>query len=108
MRIRFTSVEWTWLGLEDVALGTNFAQDFNLNVDMDSVDVENVATPIVKLSDAKRHASLLSSFLLENSLFFGANEIIGSQKFLGNLNKKTIANLGRQHLRTLDSHFKSS
>ena len=52
-----TSVEWTWVGLEwppaylvccgessanelvDAALGTNYAQDFDLNIDLHSVDV---------------------------------------------------------------------
>ena len=37
------------------------------------VDVDDVAPPTVKLSDAKRHASMLSSFLLENSSYFGVN-----------------------------------
>ena len=34
-------------GLVDVALGTNFAQNFDLNVDLDSIDVDDVAPPIV-------------------------------------------------------------
>ena len=54
--------------LVDVALGTNYAHDFDLNIDLDSVDVDVVASLIVNLSDAKRHAPLLSSFLLESSL----------------------------------------
>jgi hypothetical protein len=54
------------------------------------------------------HASLLSSFLLENSLYFGVNEITSSQKLAGNLDKMRVANLGRQHQRSLDSYFKSS
>ena len=54
--------------LVDVALGTNHAQDFDLNIDIHSVDVDDVAPPTVKLSDANRHASLLSSFLSMNSL----------------------------------------
>ena len=62
--------------LVDVALGINYAQGFDLNVDQHSVDVDDVAPPTVKLSDAKRHASLLSSFLLENSLYFGVNELL--------------------------------
>ena len=49
---------------------------------------------------------MLSSFLLENSLYFGVNEIISFQKLVGNLDKMTIANLGRQHQRSLDSYFK--
>ena len=60
--------------LVDVALGTNYAQDFVLNVDLDSVDVDDVAPPTLKLCDVKRHASLLSSFLLENSLYLGVKQ----------------------------------
>jgi hypothetical protein len=51
---------------------------------------------------------LLSRYLLKNSLYFGVNEIIGFQKLVGNLDKITVANLGRQHQRSLDSYFKSS
>jgi hypothetical protein len=47
-------------------LATNYAQDFDLNIDLHLVDVDDVASPTVKPSDAKCHASLLSSFLLEN------------------------------------------
>ena len=91
--------------LVDVALGINHAQGFDLNVDLHSVDVDDVAPPTVKLSDAKHHASLLSTFLLDNSLHFGVNEIISFQKLVGNLDKMTIANLGRQHQRSLNSYF---
>jgi hypothetical protein len=59
--------------------------------------VDDVTSPRIKLSDAKRHASLLSSFLLENSLHFSVDEIISFQKLVGNLDKMTVANLGRQH-----------
>ena len=45
MIIRVTNVEWTWLGLVccrelstdemvDAALGTNYAQNFDLNIDL--------------------------------------------------------------------------
>jgi hypothetical protein len=61
--------------LVDAALGINYAQGFDLNVDMHSIDVDDVSPPTVKLSDAKRHASLLSNFLLDDSLHFGVNEI---------------------------------
>jgi hypothetical protein len=90
MRIRVTSV------------------DFDLNVVLNSVDVDDVVPPIIKLSDAKRHASLLSSFLLKNSLYFDVNEMIGVQKLVGNFGKMIVANLGRQHHRSLDSYFMSS
>jgi hypothetical protein len=94
--------------LVDVALGIIYAQRFDLNVAMHSVDVDDVAPPIVKLSDAKGHASLLSNFLLDNSLHFGVIEMISFQKLLGNLDKMTIAILGRQHQRSSNSYFKSS
>ena len=94
--------------LVDATLGTNSPKDFDLNVDLDSIDVDDVAPPIIKLSDAKHHASLLSSFLLKNSLYFGVYEIISFQKLVGNLDKMTVANLGMQHQRSLDSYFKSS
>ena len=55
------------MSLVDVALGINYAQGYDLNVELHSVDVDDVAPPIVKLNDAKGHASLLSNFLLENS-----------------------------------------
>ena len=85
-----------------------YAQGFDLNVDFHSVDVDDVAPPIVKLSDAKHHASLLFNFLLDNSLHFGVKKIISVQKLLRNLDKMTFANLGRQHHRFLDSYFTSS
>ena len=52
--------------LVDVVLGINYAQGFDLNVGLHSIDVDDVAPPIVK-RDAKHHASLLSNFLLDNS-----------------------------------------
>jgi hypothetical protein len=81
--------------LVGAALGINHAQGFDLNVDLHSVDVDDVAPPTVKLSDAKRHASLLSNFLLDNSLHFGVHEIFSFQKLVENLDKMTVANLGR-------------
>ena len=39
----------------DVALGNNYAKGY-LNVDLHSIDVDDVALPIVNFSDAKRHA----------------------------------------------------
>ena len=66
--------------LVDVVLGINHAQGFDLNIDLHSIDVDDVAPPTVKLSDVKHHASLLSNFLLGNSLHFGVNEIISFSK----------------------------
>jgi hypothetical protein len=42
----------------DVVLRTYYAQDFDLDVDIHSIDVNDVVPPIIKLSDAKYHASL--------------------------------------------------
>jgi hypothetical protein len=78
------------------------------NVDLHTVGVDDVAPPTLELIDAKRHPSLLSNFLLDNSLNFGVNEIISFQKLVENLDKMTVANLSRQHHRSLTSHFKSS
>jgi hypothetical protein len=62
--------------LVDAALGTNYAQGFDLNVDFHLVDVDDVALPRVKPSDAKRHASLLSNLLLNNSLQYGVMKFL--------------------------------
>ena len=43
-------------------MGTNSTQDFDLDVDLNSADVDDVAPPTVKLSDAKHHTSLLYIF----------------------------------------------
>jgi hypothetical protein len=101
-------LELTTDELVDVILGINYAQGFEINVHLHSVHVDDVASPTIKLSDAKRHASLLSNFLLDNSLHFGVNKIISFQKLVGNLDKMTVANLRRQHHGSLNSYFKSS
>jgi hypothetical protein len=71
-----TKLELSTDELVGVALGINYAQGFDLNIDIHSIDLDDVALLIIKLSDAKRHASLLSNFLLYNSLHFGFDEII--------------------------------
>ena len=53
--------------LVDATLGINYPQGFDLNVDLHSVDVDDVTSPTINFSDAKRHASLLSNFLFDNS-----------------------------------------
>ena len=103
-----TELELSIDELVDVALGINYAQGFDLNVDLHLVDVDDIAPPTIKLSEAKHHASMLSNFLLDNSLHFGVNGIISFQKPIGNLEKMTVANLGRQHHKSLHCYFKSS
>ena len=58
-----TELELSTDELAAFALGTNLPQGFDLNVDLHSVDVDDVAPPAVNLSDAKHHASLLSSLI---------------------------------------------
>ena len=103
-----TELELSIDELVDAALGINYAQGFDLNINLHSINVNDVAPSTVKPSDAKCHPSLLSNFLLDNSLHFGVNEILSSQELVGHLDKMTIANLGRQHQRSLNSYFKSS
>ena len=43
------------------------AQGFDLNVDLHSINVDDIASPTIKLDDAICHALLLSNFLLDNS-----------------------------------------
>jgi hypothetical protein len=110
---RLLSLELSTHELVDDALGINHAQGFDLNVDLHSfvhsLDVDDVAPPTVKLSDAKRHASFLSNFLLDNSLYLGLNEINSFQKLVGIFDKMIlVANLSRQHQRSLNSYFKTS
>jgi hypothetical protein len=102
-----TKLELSTNELVGATLGINYAQGFDLNVNLHLVDMDDVTPPIIKLSDAKHHASLLSNFLLDNSSHFGVNDIISSQKLVGNLDRMTNANLGRQHQRSLNSYFKS-
>ena len=82
--------------LVEAALKINYAQGFDLNVDMR-------APHTVKLSDAK----VMHHFLVDNSLHFGVNEIISFQKPTGNSDKVTVANLRRQHHKSSNSYFKS-
>jgi hypothetical protein len=55
-----TELELSTNELVDDASGINYAQGFDLNVDMHSINVDDVAPSTVKRSDAKRHASLFS------------------------------------------------
>ena len=70
--------------------------------------MDDVVSPTIKLSDANHHVSFLSNFFSDNSLHFGVNEIISFQKLAWNLDKMTVANLGREHQKSLNSYFKSS
>ena len=72
-------------------MGIYYAQAFDLNFNLHSVDVDDVAPPTIWLSDAKHHVSLLSNFFLSKSLLLGVNEIISFKKLIRNLDRMTIA-----------------
>jgi hypothetical protein len=64
----------------------------------------SVNRPLVMLN--VMHHCCMSKFLIDISLHFGVNVIISFQKLVGNLDMMTIANLRRQHQRSLNSYFK--
>ena len=70
--------------------------------------IQQMLMVLLHLSDAKHHASLLSSFSINNSLHFGVNGIISFHELVGKSDKVTIANLGRPHQTSLDSYYKKS
>jgi hypothetical protein len=63
-REEITELELSTDELMDVALGVNHAQGFDLNVDLHSINVDDVAPPTIKLNVPKCHASLLVNFLI--------------------------------------------
>jgi hypothetical protein len=50
-------------------LGINYARGFDLNVDLHSVDVDDVTPPTIKVSDANCHASLFFDFFYLTTLY---------------------------------------
>ena len=70
-----TKLELSIDELVDVALGINYAQAFDLNVVLHSVNVDDVAPPTIKLVmlNVIHHCRLI--FLLKN-VYFGVSEII--------------------------------
>ena len=52
--------------LVDANLRTHLPLKIYHNIDVDSIDIDDVASPTIKLSDAKHRASLLSSSLVDN------------------------------------------
>ena len=66
-REEITELELSSNELVDVSLGIYYVLGFDLDVHLHLVDVDDVAPPTIKLSNANGHASLLSNFLLANS-----------------------------------------
>ena len=78
--------ELTNIELVDMALEVVGASPSNLDLNVDPIpNVDDQLTPIVKLIDAWHHASMLSHFLLSNSVNFSVQDISNFQKVLGKL-----------------------
>jgi hypothetical protein len=57
--------------LVDKALEVVEAAPSNLDLNIDPIpNIDNQPPPIVKLTNARHHASMLSQFLLNNSIYF--------------------------------------
>ena len=89
-REEITVLELSTDKLVDVALKINYAQGFDLN--LHSTDVDNVASPTIKLSDVKHHASLLSNFLLTTLYILVLMRLL-VPKLVGSLDKIIVANM---------------
>jgi hypothetical protein len=67
--------------LIDMALEVVEASPSNLDLNVDPIpNVDDQPPPIVKLTDVRHHASMLSHFLLNNSINFSVQDAINFQK----------------------------
>jgi hypothetical protein len=85
--------------LVDMALEVVEASPSNLDLNVDPIpNVDDQPPTIVKLTDAQHHASMLSHFLLNNSINFSiiVQDVTNFQKVLGKLDKMGVANFNRQ------------
>jgi hypothetical protein len=83
--------------LVDIALEVVEASIPNLDLNIDFIpNVDDQSPPIVNLTDAWHHASMLSHFLLNNLVNFGVQDVIDFQKVLGKLDKMGVTNLNKQ------------
>jgi hypothetical protein len=80
--------EFTNTELVDMALAVVEASPSNLDLNVDPIpNVDNQPLPIVKLTDVRHHASMLSHFLLNNLVNFSVQDVTNFQKVLGNLTR---------------------
>jgi hypothetical protein len=87
--------------LVDVALEVVEASPSNLDLNVDPIpNIDDQPPPIVKLTNVQHHASMLSHFLLNNSINFSVQDVTNFQKVLGKLDKMGVANLNKQQQRT--------
>jgi hypothetical protein len=81
--------------LIDMALEVVKASPSNLDLNVDPIpNADDQPPPIVKIIDARHHASMLFHLLLNNLVNF--QDIIDFQKVLGKLDKVGVANLNKQ------------
>jgi hypothetical protein len=101
--------EFTNIELVDMALEVVEASPSNLDLNVESIpNVDDQSPPIIKLTDVRHHASMLSHFFLNNSINFSIQDVTKFQNVLGKVDKTDVANLNKQQQKTLDSYFKSS
>jgi hypothetical protein len=101
--------ELTNTKLVDMALEVVEASPSNLDLNVDPIpNVDDQPPPIAKLTDMRHHASMLSHFLLKNSVNFIVQDVTNFQKVLEKLDKMGVANLNKQQQRILNSYFKLS
>ena len=74
-------------------------------VEGDNVDVQ--PTPIVKLSQVREYAQLLSNFVVEHLLEFLVTNVMNTQSFMDKLSKMSISNINKHHQKAIDSYFRS-
>jgi hypothetical protein len=95
--------------LIDMALEVVEASPSNLNLNVNPIpNVDDQPPPIVKLTNGRHHASMLSHFFLNNLVSFYVHDVTNFQKASGRLDKMGVANLNKQQQRTSDSYFRSS
>lgn len=97
---RLVTNEYSTNKLVSIALenGLSTLHDFDLNINSGDVDQ---STHVVRLLNAQHYAQILSHFIMNNSTYIDIHIVIEYGKLLRRFRKMTIANSGRQHLRTL-------
>ena len=92
-----------------MALKVTQASTLTLDLNIDSIlDIDDHLLLIIKLSDAQHHASIMSYFLLNNSLHFDVLDILDFSKILTKFDKIGATNLNKQPQKSLDFSFKPS
>ena len=77
--------ELTYIELVNMVLEVVEASPSNLDLNVDPILNDDQSPPIVKLSDLQHRTSMLSHFLLINSINFNIQDVTNFQKKLGKL-----------------------